>query len=308
MKKKRILITGGTGFIGYYLAKKCLSRGWAVVSFSKNSPKKARYLKNVKYLKGNLSIKKDLRVLTQNFDYVVNLGGYVDHKNKSKTLSSHYVGCKNLSNFFINKNIKSFIQLGSSGEYGKIKSPQKENLIGKPKSFYSIAKFMATNHLLKLYKKKKFPVIILRLYQAYGPKQDINRFIPIVVDACINKKMFDCSDGNQLRDFIHVKDVIAAILKAIKNSKAKGEIFNIGTGKPKKIKNIINYLVKRLKGGKPNFGKIKLRSDEIKKIHPDLTKVKKILKWSPKIKFNKGLEETIRYYERNKNKLSKMHK
>ena len=187
-KKKRILITGGTGFIGYYLAKKCLSKKWSVVSFSKNIPKKVRYLKNVQYFKGDLSIKKDLKVLTQNFDYVVNLGGYVDHKNKSKTINSHYVGCKNLSNFLINKNIKSFIQIGSSGEYGKIKSPQKENSIGTPKSFYTRAKFMATNHLLKLYKKKQFPVTILMLYQAYGPKQDINRFIPIVVYACINNK------------------------------------------------------------------------------------------------------------------------
>ena len=167
---------------------------------------------------------------------------------------------------------------------------------------------MATNHLLDLYKKKQFPVTILRLYQAYGPKQDINRLIPIVVDACINKKMFDCSDGNQFRDFIHVKDVVVAILQAIKNSKAKGEILNIGTGKPKKVKNIINFLVKRLNGGKPNFGKIKLRSDEMKKIYPDLTKVKKILKWSPKIRFAKGLEETVKYYEKNKNNLSKMHK
>ncbi len=308
MKKKRILITGGTGFIGYYLAKKCLSKKWSVVSFSKNIPKKVRYLKNVQYFKGDLSIKKDLKVLTQNFDYVVNLGGYVDHKNKSKTINSHYVGCKNLSNFLINKNIKSFIQIGSSGEYGKIKSPQKENSIGTPKSFYTRAKFMATNHLLKLYKKKQFPVTILRLYQAYGPKQDINRFIPIVVYACINKKTFDCSDGNQFRDFIHVKDVVASILRAIKNSKARGEILNIGTGKPKKIKNIINFLVKRLKGGKPIFGKIKLRSDEMKKIYPDLKKVKKVLKWSPKIKFSKGLEETIKYYEKNKNNLSKIHK
>ena len=167
---------------------------------------------------------------------------------------------------------------------------------------------MATNHLLKLYKKKQFPVTILRLYQAYGPKQDINRFIPIVVYACINKKTFDCSDGNQFRDFIHVKDVVASILRAIKNSKARGEILNIGTGKPKKIKNIINFLVKRLKGGKPIFGKIKLRSDEMKKIYPDLKKVKKVLKWSPKIKFSKGLEETIKYYEKNKNNLSKIHK
>ena len=67
-------------------------------------------------------------------------------------------------------------------------------------------------------------------------------------------------------------------------------------------------MVKRLNGGKPIFGKIKLRSDEMKKIYPDLTKVKKILKWSPKIRFAKGLEETIKYYEKNKNNLSKIHK
>lgn len=306
-KNKRILIVGGTGFIGFYLAKKCLSKKWTVVSFSKNIPRKVRYLKNVKYIKGDLSIKKDLEVLTQSFDYVVNLGGYVDHKNKEKTFSSHYIGCKNLSNFLINKNIKSFIQLGSSGEYGKIKSPQKEKSIGNPKSFYTRAKFLATNHLMGLYKKKEFPVTILRLYQAYGPKQDINRFIPIIIDACIKKKIFDCSDGKQFRDFVHVEDVVAAIIKSIENSEVKGEILNIGTGKPKKIKDIITFLVKRLKGGTPNFGKIKLRSDEMTKIYPDITKVKKFLKWSPKIKFTKGLEDTVRYYEKNKNKLSKIH-
>ena len=294
------MIVGGTGFIGYYLAKKCLSKKWIVVSFSKNFPRKIRYLKKVKYLKGDLSNKKDFKFLNQTFDYVVNLGGYVDHINKTKTYNSHYKGCKNLSNFLINKNIKSFIQLGSSGEYGRIKSPQKESLVGNPKSIYARAKFLATKHLIKLYKKRKFPVTILRLYQAYGPKQDINRFIPITINACIKKKIFDCSDGKQFRDFVHVEDVVTAIIKSIESLKTKGEILNIGSGKPKKIKDIINYLVKRLKGGIPNWGKIKLRKGEIIKIYPDITKTKKILKWSPKIKFKKGLEDTIKYYEKNK--------
>ena len=57
-------------------------------------------------------------------------------------------------------------------------------------------------------------------------------------------------------------------------------------------------MVRRLEGGKPNFGKIKLRKDEISKIFPDISKAKKILKWRPKIKFKKGLEETIRSYEK----------
>ena len=297
-KNKKILIVGGTGFIGYYLAKKCLKKKWSVVSFSKNYPRKIRFLKNVKYLRGDLSVKKDLKKITQTFDYVVNLGGYVDHKNKVKTYNSHFKGCKNLSNFLLKKNIKSFIQLGSSGEYGSVNSPQKEHFVGSPKSIYTKAKFLATKHLIELFHKKKFPVTVLRLYQAYGPKQDINRFIPIVIEACINNKNFDCSDGKQFRDFIHVEDVVNAILKSLKSLKAKGEIINIGTGKPQKIKDVINFLVKRLEGGKPNFGKIKLRKDEILKIYPDISKAKKILKWTPKIKFKKGLEDTIRSYEK----------
>ena len=299
MKKvKKILIVGGTGFIGFYLAKRCLTKKWKVVSFSMNLPRKIRYLKKVKYLIGDLSKKKDLKILNQSFDYVVNLGGYVDHKNKVKTYNSHYKGCKNLSNFFLKKKIKSFIQLGSSGEYGNLKSPQKETSIGNPKSIYTKAKFLATKYLLNLYKDEKFPVTILRLYQAYGPKQDINRFIPIVIDACLKNKKFDCSDGKQFRDFVHVEDVVSSILLSIKNIKAKGQIINIGSGKPKKIKNIINFLVKRLNGGNPCYGKIKLRKDEILKIYPDTAKAKNLLKWFPKINFNTGLNSTIISYEK----------
>jgi len=297
-KVKKILIVGGTGFIGFYLAKRCLTKKWKVVSFSMNLPRKIRYLKKVKYLIGDLSKKKDLKILNQSFDYVVNLGGYVDHKNKVKTYNSHYKGCKNLSNFFLKKKIKSFIQLGSSGEYGNLKSPQKETSIGNPKSIYTKAKFLATKYLLNLYKDEKFPVTILRLYQAYGPKQDINRFIPIVIDACLKNKKFDCSDGKQFRDFVHVEDVVSSILLSIKNIKAKGQIINIGSGKPKKIKNIINFLVKRLNGGNPCYGKIKLRKDEILKIYPDTAKAKNLLKWFPKINFNTGLNSTIISYEK----------
>ena len=298
-KSKKILIVGGTGFIGYHLAKKCLRKKWHVVSFSKNKPRKERRLKKINYLTGDLSNLKDLKKINQKYDYVVNLGGYVDHSNKTKPYNSHFIGCKNLAKIFLKKEIKSFVQVGSSGEYGKFKSPQIELTGGNPKSIYARSKFLASNYLLNKFKKKKFPVTILRLYQAYGPGQDINRFIPIVIDACLRNKKFDCSDGKQLRDFIYIDDVINVILKSLSSRKSKGEVFNIGTGKPKKIKNIINYLTKKLRGGKPIFGKIKLRKDEILKIYPDISKAKKVLKWYPKTNFNKGLLKTIRYYKRN---------
>ena len=121
----------------------------------------------------------------------------------------------------------------------------------------------------------------------------------IVIDACVKNKEFPCSDGKQFRDFIHVDDVVESIFKSLVSKDAKGEIINIGSGRPQKIKDIIDYLVYRIKGGNPQFGKIKLRKEEILKIYPNISKAKSFLRWSPKVKFSKGLIETIRYFQKN---------
>jgi nucleoside-diphosphate-sugar epimerase len=297
--KKTILILGGTGFIGYHLAKEALKKGFEVTSVSKNHPKKRR-LKNVKYLILDISNKNSVeKKIKKNFKYVVNLAGYVDHSEKTKTYKSHYLGCKNISNFFLKKKLIRFIQVGSCMEYGHAKSPQKENFKCKPESVYGIAKLLSTRHLLNLYKKKQFPVTILRLYQVYGPYQDLNRFLPIVINSCKLNKDFPCSHGRQYRDFLYVNDLISAIFLILKNQKALGEILNIGIGKPLKIKNIIQKIIRYYKSGKPNYNKIKLRKEEQIKIYPDTSKAKKILKWKPKINFSKGLKKTIEYYNVN---------
>ena len=299
--KNKILIVGGTGFIGYHLAKKSLKKGWEVTSISSRRPNKLRYLPRVKYIICDISQKKILKKkIKKSFKYVVNLGGYVDHSNKKKTFQTHYIGCKNLTEVFAKEPPEAFIQMGSSIEYGNIKSPQKENKQGSPKSIYGQAKLLSTIHLINLFKKNKFPSTILRLYQSYGARQDLNRFIPIIISACIKNQKFPCSRGNQLRDFVHVEDVVEAIMKALVNRNAKGQIINIGSGKPKKIRNIIQYIKKTLKGGSPLFGKIKLRKDEILKVYPDITKAKKIINWKPKISFNKGLKLTIKFYNEQK--------
>ena len=96
MIKKNILIVGGTGFVGYHLAKSCLKKNWKVTSISIKKPKKIRYLPKVKYIFCDIIKKNSLQKKIQKFfHYVVNLGGYVDHSNKKKTYISHYIGCKN---------------------------------------------------------------------------------------------------------------------------------------------------------------------------------------------------------------------
>ena len=266
-------------------------------SISSKFPPKKRCLSKVKYLLCDITNKRLLRkTIKKSFNYVVNLGGYVDHSNKKKTFESHYTGCKNLTEIFLKKPPSTFVQMGSSTEYGNSKSPQKEDSKCNPKSIYGKAKLSSTIHLINLYRKKKFPSVVLRLYLAYGPKQDLNRFIPIIISGCINNEKFPCSQGNQLRDFLHVDDVVNAIIKSLTNKNAIGQIINIGSGKPKKIKNIIKYIKNTLKAGDPLFGKIKLRKDEILKIYPNINKAKRKINWRPKISFNRGLKSTIKYY------------
>ena len=301
---KKILITGGTGFIGYHLAKKCLKLNWKVTSLSSNRPKKVRKLKKVKYLIADISSKKKLKnKIKINFDYVVNLAGYVDHSRKLKTIKSHYNGCKNISSLFINSKIKKFIQIGSSIENGKINSPQIENNTSNRKilSAYGEAKLLSSNFLLDLNKKYNFPVTILRLYLIYGPYQDPNRVIPITILNSIFNKKFDCSDGRQSRDFLYIDDLVDGIIKIlIKKDNLSGEIINLGSGKPTKIKKIIKNVVNLVGSGKPIFGKVRFRKDEINKLYPNLNKAKKLINWAPKTDLNLGLKKTISFYKKNK--------
>ena len=300
MYKKNILIVGGTGFIGYHLAKKAIQKKFSVTSLSTKPAKKIRYLKKVKYIYCDISNKQKLKnVIKKHFQYVINLGGYVDHSNKKKTIESHYHGCQNLAEIFLKKRPKLFLQIGSCVEYGLKKSPQKENEncdIKSNKSNYGKAKLLASKYLINLYKNTGFPVSILRLYLAYGPKQDENRLVPIVIMSCLKNKTFNCSSGNQIRDFIYIEDVVDAIFKLIKSNKSKGQIFNIGSGKPIKVKNVIEKIKAISKGGSPQYGKIKFRKDEIKELYPNIKKIKKEIKWKANIPFDKGLKLTIKYY------------
>ncbi len=297
---KSILIAGGTGFIGFHLAKKCLNLNWSVTSLSTSLPKKKRKLKKVSYKICDISnYNQIIKNIKPDFNYVVNLAGYVDHSNKLKTMKSHYIGCKNLSKFFLNSKIKKFIQVGSSIEYGKIKSPQSERKFSKKTfSIYGKAKLLSTLFSQNLYKKFNFPVTILRLYLVYGPYQDINRVIPITISNALKDKKFNCSNGLQLRDFIYIDDVINAIIKTLKNSKSSGEIINIGSGKPISIKNVIIKICNLINSGKPLFGKVKLRNDEIMKLYPNVNKAKKILGWIPHTSLEKGLKKTINFFSK----------
>lgn len=296
---KTILIIGGTGFFGYHVAKKFLDLSFKVISLSLNKPKKYRKIKNVIYLTGDISKKIIKQLDCYNFDYVINCGGYVEHKNKKKIIDGHFKIVKNLYNYFKFKKIKLFVQIGSSAEYGDTKIPHKESYLCKPCGIYGNYKLKATNFLLKKFNKDKFPVCILRMYQLFGPSQDINRFIPILIKSCVLKNFFLMSNGNQKRDFLYIEDAVNAIIKVINSKKSPGEIINIGYGKSYELNEIVNFVFKKTKFNLVKRNKIKMRADEKLNIYPNINKAKKILKWTPKINLFSAIIKTIHFYKNN---------
>jgi nucleoside-diphosphate-sugar epimerase len=300
--KYKILIPGGTGFLGYHLCLFFLNKGWEVYSVSKNKPKKDKKIKGIKYIFCDVRNKKELNSkLDDYYDYIVNLSGYVDHSKNISIIQTHFSGCKNLINKFKENKPKKFVQIGSSIEYGKRRSPHKENFfkIKDTLSVYGNAKLKSTLFLLSLFKKNTYPLTIIRPYLVYGPNQDSNRVIPFVINNSLKGKNFDCSAGNQKRDFFFLYYFVQVIYKSLKSNKNNGEVINIGSQKPIKIKNLILKIVNLVGKGKPNFSKIRIRTDEPNELFPDISKAKNILNWSPKITLSVGLKKTINFYKKN---------
>ena len=297
MKKKKLIVVG-TGYIVRHLIKELVKRNSYKIHCISRTIKKKK-IKNVKYIKLNIKKKINLKkILKYNYRYVVNSSGYINHKNKGE---EHIIGLKNLIGFFKNKSIKRFIQLGSSTEYGFQKAPQKESGSNKKnlKSNYAKNKLLATKVCQQTWAEDKFPVVIARLFIAYGPEQKFDRLIPSAINTFLKNKNFNCSSGTQIRDFIYIDDVISLLIKMIfSKKKIEGKIFNIGSGKPITVKKIVNEICVQCKAGKPIFNKVLVRRDEPKKLYADLKNSKFFFDWEPKIDIKEGLKKTINFYKK----------
>ena len=241
---------------------------------------------------------RNFKNISKDYDFVVNASGYINNNDNLTYKNHNFKIVKNIIRHFRNTNIKAFLNIGTSAEYGGMFSPQNEKVKTLPKSKYGKDKLKCTKLLINSFKTINFPAIVFRTYQVYGPLQETNRLIPIAANSCYLNKKFDCSDGSQIRDYIYIDDLTEAIVKALNNKLAIGQIFNIGSGYGVSLKQIIDSTKKFFKKGRPLFGKIKSRKDENKEIIADISKIKRILKWKPKVKFKLGLRRTLKYYKK----------
>ena len=153
--KESVLIVGGTGFIGMHITREAINLGFHVLVLSKNATPLLGRINDVEYISVDITLEGELfnKINGRTLHYVINLGGYIDHSNYTEggdqIFNVHFNGVKNLVNCINKDHLKSFIQIGSSDEYGGNLSPQSECQRESPISPYSFAKTAAT-HLLQM--------------------------------------------------------------------------------------------------------------------------------------------------------------
>jgi nucleoside-diphosphate-sugar epimerase len=303
MGYNNLLVVGGTGFIGRHLVRKAIEYNYNVIVLSSQKHIDKLHSQNITYITANIRDVKQLKrvLFKREIHYVVNLAGYIDHVNFMSggysVIDTHFNGVLNLVRCLDWSKIKGFVQTGSSDEYGNLKAPQSENQRERPISSYSLGKVAANQFLQMLNREEGFPIVLLRLFLVYGPGQDEKRFIPQIIRGCLKGESFPVSLGEQLRDFCYIEDVVQGILSAMKCSDAYGEIINIASGDPVKIRKVIEIIQNRIGKGSPQFGKIKYRKGENMALYADISKAEKILFWQPATNLSKGIDKTISYYQ-----------
>lgn len=295
-----VLVAGGAGFIGAHLTRRLAEAGENVTVVSTGGPRPGdSFSKPVHFLK--LDLRDREATATQlrgnSFARVFNLAGYIDHKPFFKggraVLDQHFAAVENLLENLNLSTLKSFVQVGSSDEYGNAASPQREDAREAPIAPYSIGKTAATHLIQALAKTENFPGVVVRLFLTYGPGQDDRRFIPQIVKGCREKRKFDASEGKQLRDFCYVDDIVDGLLLASEKKEAVGHAINLASGKPVTVRSVVETIVKLCGGGEPVFGAIPYRVGENMSLYADVEKAGKLLGWAPKIGLEDGLRRTI---------------
>ena len=242
---------------------------------------------------------------TDSFDYVVNLSGYIDHseflQGGREVIQAHFDGVLNLVQFLEGKKLKRFIQIGSSDEYGNNSAPQHEEMRELPISPYSFGKVASSQFLQMLYRTQDFPVVILRLFLVYGPGQDNKRFLPQIIQGCLSGNDFPTSAGEQLRDFCYVDDIVQGIMSALYNEKANGQIINLASGEPIRVRDVVISIRDKLGRGNPQFGEFPYRLRENMALYANISKAKEILGWRPTMTFDEGVDKIIDSYLSEKN-------
>lgn len=300
---KKILITGGFGYIGSKLAE-YFQRKYKVVILEHPKATRPKNLKNVKVLRADITKKTQIeKIKIKNISVVLHLAaqssGPKSFDIPIEDVKKNLIGTINVINLCKKNNINRIIYASSFVVYGEIKKTKLvEGLSCNPKSVYATNKY-ASELMLKNYAEpKNINWNILRMFNVYGPGQNISNpqtLVGIFLKMINEKKIIEVKGSlKRFRDIIEISDVIQGWDKCIINGK-KNQIYNLGTGKKTTFKELILVIAKIFK--KKNLKVIQKGKTigDLKGSFADLKKIKKDLNFNPKIKLQEGIK---RIYEK----------
>jgi len=319
----KVLITGGAGFIGSHLSEELLTRKNDVVVIDNLS---TGSMKNIEHLKHNRQFKcyidtimnvKLMKKLIKDCDVIYHLAAAVGVKyvieNQLESIKTNVEGTEIVLECANKFGKKKTLIASTSEVYGKnidgLKAFKEtdDRILGAttiPRWSYSCTKELDEFLSLAYWREKKLPVIIVRLFNTCGPRQTgrYGMVLPRFVKQALSSHPITVyGDGTQTRCFIYVGDAVNALISLMDREKAVGEIFNIGN--PSSIS--INELAKRVKkltGSKSKIAHIPYEKayekgfEDMKHRQPDITKVKKLINFDPKVNMDEIIVKTMEYF------------
>lgn len=308
--KKRILVTGGAGFIGSHLCEKLLSQDNEVIcvdNFFTGSKQNVIHLLDNPYyeiLRHDITFPLYIEV-----DEIYNLACPASPVYYSfdpvQTTKTSVIGAINMLGLAKRLKIK-VLQASTSEVYGNPEEhPQTENYRGNvnpigPRACYDEGKRCAETLFFDYYRQLKIKIKVIRIFNTYGPKMqpDDGRVISnFIVGALKNKDITIYGDGNQTRSFCYVDDLVEGIIKMMNSREDFVGPVNLGNPTEFSILNLAKKIIK-LTNSKSKIIYKPLPEDDPKQRQPNIELANKELKWEPKIQLEEGLKKTITYFER----------
>jgi UDP-glucose 4-epimerase len=319
-RDRKVLVTGGLGFIGSNLAIKLVKAGANVTLIDAMIEGHGGNHFNIDPIKDKVSVSlTDVRdvnamdYIVRGMDYIFQLAGQNDHvlslSNPFPDIDINIKGSAILLEACRKHNRDAvLVYTGTRGEYGTaVKLPVTEDAEINPKGIYELSSLTA-QRLFKIYNDNQgVHSVTLRLTNIYGERAQMkhsrfgvaNWFIRLALDDGTIKVF---GDGSILRDFLHVDDTTDAILMCALSEKALGEVFNVGNDKPSSFLDLAKTVVRIAGSGRWEFAPF---SPERAALEPgdfysDITKIRTVVGWEPRAGLEEGVEKTIEYYRKNK--------
>jgi UDP-glucose 4-epimerase len=301
------LVTGACGFIGSKLAEKLISSGHSVTTVDNLSTGSLDALPpGVELIEGDCFDEKCLSKLhKKNFDAIFHIAGQssgeISFDDPVYDLQTNTQSTLMLLDLAKKNNCRKFIYASSMSVYGNLKKqPVSENCPLQPISFYAIGK-LASEHYLRTYSGFGLQTISLRLFNVYGPGQNMKNLRQGMVSIYLaqafeNGEILVKGSGERYRDLVYIDDVVNAFCKTLEYDKKGYHCFNIGTNVKTTVDEIVSTISVRLK---KNIKVVNLKSTpgDTHGIYADTNYTKTELNWKHTISFSDGLKKMIDWFD-----------